>query len=323
MIEKFGLDGRAIAHARISSFDEQLVAEFATKGLLETFRDPGFQILLNRAQLQAASTEDQADHELITKLLVGRASQRQKTVHLAVSRAVETVDSLDDETLTGLTLLWYTLNTQPATTDPLMSLKFRDNAYGKLLQTAPLPSGTRWLDDLDLLGLMNCDFSQARYLKNLESLAIERRPGLFGRGLAADEAKHIQDRLRDIDRDLASLLTPHSLIPGQFRLNVVGKESCQELADSHQLPRDRREKLEEIFEICGIGTVDQKARDKATELIEGMPNYSTVRAWFNEFNTSIDVRITAAGVAIAYSNANRFIDVDGLGTLAEVLDKRK
>ncbi|SCE95063.1 hypothetical protein GA0070558_11573 [Micromonospora haikouensis] len=319
---EFTADARSAAQARIGSFDQQLVAEFATKGLLETFRDPGFQILLNKAQMQAAATENEADHELLTKLLAERASDQRKPIHLAVTRAAEVIDSIDETTLAGMTLLWYSLDTFSASTDPLQSLIGREGNYHDLLNAGPLPKGTAWLDDLDLLDLISVDHSQARTMKPLEDLTIDRRPGLFSRGLNEDEANEMRRRLDALSEGLASLVMPHSLAPGYFRINAASLGDHREIAERKGLSSGQTKLLEKIFEDCSCGTVDPDVKKKAIDFIEGLPNYSKIRTWFNGFNSQVAIRITAPGIAIAYSNARRFNSLAGLDKLSNLLTRR-
>ena len=79
-IQEFTADAADEASVRINKFDEKIVDDLSARDLLDTLADPGFQILLRKAQLQAASTPDEVDYELLSKLLSERAGRTSKPI---------------------------------------------------------------------------------------------------------------------------------------------------------------------------------------------------------------------------------------------------
>ncbi|MFI7156556.1 LPO_1073/Vpar_1526 family protein [Micromonospora chalcea] len=320
-IQNFASDAKRVAEDRISRFDQRLIAEMAAKGMLETFSDPGFQILLNRAQVQAAASGEQGDCELLSRLLVQRAANKRKPVHLAVSRATDAIDSLSEEALTGLTFLWLTLRTAVTVDDPVITFAIRNMQYESLLQMGPLPNGRSWLHDLDLLDLARVNYSKSRTLKAFDDLIIDNRPGLFSRGLSVEEAQEARVRLGEIGDRLPELLVPHRLLPGQFRFSVSTDEDREVMAKNLGLSSESTEALGKIFADYSVNLVDPTAREKAIEHIAQLPSYSAAREWFNRFHSEMSIDLTSPGIAIGYSNAGRFMDLSEMGTLSEVIER--
>jgi len=62
-IREFTAEANSIARDRMDSLDQKVVRELSERGLLQTFADPAFQILLRKAQLHAAATSDDDDHD--------------------------------------------------------------------------------------------------------------------------------------------------------------------------------------------------------------------------------------------------------------------
>jgi len=105
-IQDFTAEASAQASIRMEKLDNKVVDELSARGLLEAFADPAFQVLLRKTQLHAATTSEEADYELLSKLLLERAGKPSKPIHMVVTRAVEVVEYIDPEALMGLMFLW-------------------------------------------------------------------------------------------------------------------------------------------------------------------------------------------------------------------------
>lgn len=95
-----------IANSRVTEFENRLLPKMdAVEGALEAFADPNFQLLLVQAQKTAASTERPADYDLLSELLIHRFQKGDNRIARAgISRAVEIVDKISDDSLLGLTV---------------------------------------------------------------------------------------------------------------------------------------------------------------------------------------------------------------------------
>ena len=82
---------------KILSYDEKL----------SIFGEPGFQILIRKAQIAAASSERESDYEMLADLLLHRAEQHEnRERRLGISKAIEIVDQIDDLALIALSIVY-------------------------------------------------------------------------------------------------------------------------------------------------------------------------------------------------------------------------
>lgn len=149
-IREFTAEANAVARERMDNLDQKVVHELSGRGLLSNFSDPAFQILLRKAQLQAAATSSDEDHEVLAKLLAERAQRPTKPMHLIVTRSVEVIEYLDEEALAGITLLFLVYGLLPGSPDPKAGLGQIEELAASL-QFDSFPAGANWLNRLDLL----------------------------------------------------------------------------------------------------------------------------------------------------------------------------
>ncbi|MGW3789198.1 hypothetical protein ACWD5Z_31810 [Micromonospora chokoriensis] len=316
-IEKFALEGRDIAHLRISRFDRHIVTECLQRGLLDAFGDPSFQILLNKAQLQAASVTTEGEQDLLIKLLAERAADPRKKVHLAVSRATAAVDSIDDPALVGLTVLWFQLMTETAIDDPVAGLTDRNETLGQIISGRSLPQGIDWVQDLELLNLVVADYSGS--MRSFDDLAGQRRPGFFTEGFDAVAAEEVRASLQAIDPKLTDLVVPHAFSDRMFRLNLGRVESCLEVGRKLDLTEIQTQKVATLF-FRHSSMANHEVRSRAMKFIESdLPHLSAARDFQNDVMGKFSVRFTPPGKALAYSEGKRHNDLDGLPSLADYL----
>jgi hypothetical protein len=94
-------------------FDRKLVRDLAQDELLNAFADPAFLGLVQRAQINAASTERESDYDLLSKLVTQRAKDKDRYVAATVQKAVEIIHLTDEAALIGLTVMWMAFVSRP------------------------------------------------------------------------------------------------------------------------------------------------------------------------------------------------------------------
>jgi hypothetical protein len=314
-INEFAAEGIITAKRRVENFDEKLVNELSRRDLLDAFSDPAFQILLRKAQVAAATTSDDADHELLSKLLAERALHPTKTMHLIITRSAEVIEYLDQDALLGVTLLFFVYGIIPSWPDPKEALAQWDN-MASALTCRPLPTGVGWLNRLSILNAINYQSGFSRI--NWDIIIFENRPGYVTQGLLAEEAEVIAARLRAIDPELESLVVPHAFSPGRSRVNIGHSslliESLRaDLEGSGKLPE-----LEQILKDARVDISENGAIENMFNYIKSdLPHLDAIRTWANDLKGII--QLTPVGRAIGYSNGRRFIPLDGLGSLEDVI----
>ena len=328
------------------------------RGLLTTFSDPAFQILLRKTQLHAAATSEQSDHELLAKLLSERAGEPSKPMHMVVTRAVEVVEQIDPESLTGMMFLWFVTNVGPSLPDPKSGLASLDKLISKLLAGGELPTGIGWLQRLDL---MNCIHSNPSMFQIQTSPSMVQtslsmfhteskwqasltasQPGYVCEGVLPGDADAIRLRLNRVIPNLGSILVEHPFLPGRFRINAINSADLLNVLDSpleilrqakNQIPLEAleqlrieplinalgtKEELQRILIEAKIDTVSAEASDNMLRYVEAeLPNLQKLRSWWE--NIVQTIVITPLGIAIAFSNAKRFDEFEGLNSLSDMI----
>lgn len=150
--KEYSQEALIVANSRVAEFENRLLPKMeAVDGALEGTQDPSFQLLLVEAQKTAASTERPADYDLLSELLIHRFQKGENRITRAgISRAVEIVDKISDDALLGLTVFHSVSNFFPASGNILQGLDTLDRLFGKIFY-GELPTGTEWLDHLDIL----------------------------------------------------------------------------------------------------------------------------------------------------------------------------
>jgi hypothetical protein len=344
-IQEFTAEASAEANARMEKFDEKVVGELSSRGLLEVFADPAFQILLRKTQLHAATTSEDADYELLSKLLSERAEKPSKPMHMVTTRAVEVVEYIDPEALMGVMLLWFIVRVGPNTSQPKEGLAALDDLALKLMDGGELPSGTGWLQRLDLMDCihyqpMGAGFQAA--MKKWPDIFLGHRTGYICEGIAPEDVDAFRVKLNRIIPNLGLLIVEHSFLAGRYRINAISSAQLLEALEAplevmrnvkEQLPEDALEKLsiQPMLDVFGtkselenllleakLDAVNDEAKGNLLKYVElELPNLQKLRVWWD--NLSGLTEITPVGVAIAFSNAKRFDPFQGFPSLSEVM----
>jgi hypothetical protein len=317
VVQEFAVEAQETASSRIENLDNKVIGELDRLGLLNVFSDPAFLLLLRKTQLHAAATGSDADHEILSKLLMERAQDSSRPVHMVVTRAVEVIEQIDDKALLGMTCFWFVSSIRPNANDPLEGLAYFDK-LALHLGSGELPTGSGWLQRLDLMGCIGYQPPGLQSLKKWHQVLMTTRPGYVCEGVPSDNEPEIRQRLHEIHPDLASWLVAHYFNPGHFRINAG---SSQEFLDLMRQPLTQAEKFDQFEAVVSECKIDAAAEVVAKSVIEyvqsSLPNLERIRQWWDGIEGS--VRITPLGIAIAYSNAKRFDPLLGLGSLTSML----
>lgn len=298
--------------------DRLLEAMAGRPELLAAFASPSFQSTYVKAQFCAAGTDSAQDHELLTSLLTERASRDEARIRLAVDRAVQTIDQLDDQSLAGLTLFWFADRIAPAAAEPLVGLSALETLAANLLTIAPVPSehSRKWSADLDILDCVRVEGALAG-LKPFEEYLCSRLPGYVSAGFTGDEIPAVQAAIAELATPIE--VVPHALVQDRFRLNIreSGDAFIRSRSDTDDLPPDA-DRLRAVLDLARHDEQFPSASEGLSERIErSYPALNQVRLFWNGIHGVIE--ITPVGVAIAFCNARRAHNLDSLGSLADQL----
>jgi hypothetical protein len=341
-VQEFTAEAECVALERINSFGEKLVGDLAELGLLKAFADPAFQVLLRKAQLHAAATTEDSDHELLSKLLSERAAEPSKPMHMVVTRAAEVVEQIDTVALRGMLFLWFAPTVAPSAADPASGLAAIDSLISKLSEGEEFPVGTGWLQRLDLMNCINYSPPGLQSMYKWHDILLRTTPGYACEGISASDVDAIRIRLNRIIPNLGSIVVEHPFVPGSFRINGLSSTQLMKVLDPslqlltqaraqmpsaamNQLAIDNplqtlgmREDLQAVLTEARMDDINDEAKAKMLEYIDSQfPNLCRMRHWWDDLKGVVE--ITPVGTAIAYSNAKRFDQLTGLSTLSEMI----
>lgn len=307
-LKDFSTDAVIIATQRIQVFGEILIPKMVQEKALEAFADPAFQILLVDAQKSAASTEKEADYELLSELMIHRFKKgSSRVVRASTSRAVEIVDQISDEALLGVTAYHSVTYFAPTTGDLPAGLVALDELFGKIIYDT-LPVGSGWLDHLDILDAVRLSSAVIIRMNSLDDYWLEIFDGLVKKGIKKDAETYNQAKkfLKEAGLN-ESCLIENSIDTEYLKINVSSKAQISKLSmnDIYQGKRlinlKEQEALEQIYDL--YDNVKISKTDFASE-IEKYPNLKKLRDWWNSLNNQ-PFQITSVGRVLAHANAQR------------------
>jgi len=309
----FTIEAIEIADGRIAEFENRLISKMITlDGALEAFADPGFQMLLVKAQKTAAVTERQADYDLLSELMIHRFKKGQnRSVRTGIDRAVEIVDHISDEALLGLTVIHAVTCFTPKTGCIHKGLDVLDDLFGKFLYGS-LPNGNDWLDHLDVLNAVR--LSSLGGLIKIQEYYPKRLEGYVDVGIekASENYSKAIELLTNVSFSSHSLIE-HELNPNFVRLEVCEKKHIDTLIVETNIngslvitPLSGIQKtvLHSIYELYKKDEVIKKMNtSRFMDEWDKRQNLKKVRAWWD--NIEVAVQITSVGKVLAHANAQR------------------
>lgn len=313
----YSQEALTIANTRLAEFENKLLPKMeAIDGALEVFADPSFQLLLVEAQKTAASTERPADYDLLAELLIHRFKKGEnRIIRAGISRAVEIVDEISDDALLGLTVFHSVSSFFPASGDIHHGLDVLNNLYGKIIYNT-LPTGSEWLDHLDILDAIRVN--SLGTLKKINKYYPEMLVGYIEEGIEKESENYIKaiDILENARLPM-NLLVEHALNSRFTRLNLSGKNQIDSLTFEQQivisgqniiqqiaLTEEQKNAIRSIYDLYKKDeTIKQNNIKVFMEEWDKRENLKILREWWDNISNSIQV--TSVGKVLAHSNAQR------------------
>lgn len=298
---EYSLGAREAAVSRIEVFDERLLEVLSDASLLRAFEDPGFQVLLRKAQVAAASTERVSDYEVLARLLRARAaSGERRSDRAALDRAVQIVDMVDDDALVGLTLLVVVGNFTPSLGKIGDGLDAFDANFRDLLITNP-PVGESWVYHLELLNAIRINYTH-HYNPLVEWLPA-MAPGYVCRGVqsGSEVESLIQSRLRDAELNLQ--LVEHELKAGFKRLPCVSRAELLYSLPAG-LTAEQSETVGWVARETGLDSPDRSLHQAFMAAWNQRPHLRQAAEWWARLPQAAPIP-TEAGRVMGIANATR------------------
>lgn len=199
-LQNWAFQAGAFAEARIQKLEDKVLPKMLSyDNKLSIFGDPGFQILLRRAQIAAASSEREKDYEMLSDLLLHRVEQnKNRERRLGISKAIEIVDQIDDIALIALSITYAVAKYLPLSDRLYDGLDALNSLYGKILDGRLLPADSSWMEHLDLLSAIRLGPKGLQSFKKLEEYIPERLSKYFEAGLQIDseDYEHVMEKFK-------------------------------------------------------------------------------------------------------------------------------
>jgi hypothetical protein len=300
VLTEYSRESAEKAQPRIDEFNVRLVREMGDQQVLDALSEPAMQVLLRRAQLSASSTEREDDYELLARLVSERAKRDTRPLRVAVDRAVQVIDSIDEPALQGLTASWAltSLVSTPADIDENL------DAFESLFVQLPLddlPVGTSWLDDLDLLDLVRVSRSGLGSPKKFDRLYGDHYLGFTGKAVTPEVESEFLGRVSGlIGRSFE--FCDAGLQPGLRRPAFPSRSALKDVLKAHSVTEAQVKQIEDwMNEAAIMATVHEGSLVAYGERLRMRPTLRLLADWWDTLTYSF--ARTSAGTAVAYVNA--------------------
>lgn len=311
------MEASGMAMQRIERFVDLLLPRIQRiEKDFESFADPAFQVLLQKAQLTAICTERDCDYSILSELLVHRINNKTNIKKKAsIAKAVEIIDQVDDDSLCAITMYHAIRTFIPLTGNIKEGIATLSRLYEKINPDL-LPTNDMWMDNLSILGAITIvPFSATQKYDDLIQKMLDGY-ACVGIKKESEEYSKAIDILnsKNMPHDI---LVDHELLDGYVRLQINQKTTIERLVfgtpiiinGQEQMPSraltDEEKKC--LYEIWELYSKDEQQKNTALKkMMELLNSYEAMNKsirWWNAL--SVDFRTTSIGRVIAHTNAKR------------------
>lgn len=306
------------AQARIEEFESVFIPRFQQiEGDFASFSDPAFQMLLRKAQLTAACSGSEKGYKVLSELLVHRAKNRENIKKKAsITKAVEIIDMVDDDSLLGLTVFHSVKQFTPTSGVVKDGLAVLDSLYGRY-DLDLLPTDYLWLDNLEVVGAVTVNSIGS--MKKYDEYFSEKLSGYVCAGIKKNSAEHEQARALLKESGLhEALLVENKLLDDYLRVQIPNLNNIERVNFSYAINPLSVEPIRASYSI--VFNEKQKQAVKAiialydnnhstinnvkknfTAFLSLFPSIKKVMDWWDALVPVIE--LTAIGRVIAQTNA--------------------
>lgn len=310
-MQNWAQQATTIAEQRVSKLEDKILSKMQSYDKeLKMFSEPAFQILLRKAQISAASTDKDADYEMLSYLLLHRVHHNNnRESNLGITKAIEIVDQIDEQALVALTIVHVISVLIPIADNINDALRNLDQTYGTLLNGIKLPSGEEWMEHLDILSAIRMNSKGIGAFNKMEAFIPQVMDKYIVQGLPSD-SEDLNGIITDLKKEAipSNVIMDNPLVSGYKILNptLYDTDNIMFFGDfSGQIvqikPNERQ--------ISVIKDVVQKFKkidgtNKPTEEFwrrwNSYPNLKDVREWFNQLPLLFKITTIGKALVAAY-----------------------
>lgn len=304
-------EAERIAHERVAQLENKVMPKMLSyDASLRFLSDPSFLFLLRKAQITAASSEREADYDMLSDLLLHRLEQSEnRERRLGITKAIEIVDQLSDESVIGLSMIYAITKFEPTSEDLHDGLLVLNKLYEKIIEGKDLPKGKDWLEHLDILSAIRLVPQGVNSFKKAEQYL----PAMFAKhlvsGVKEDSEEYEKIKIDFQQCDLPPCFVPHPLKPGYMKLKISNDIDDIYVVHQDQGGRSVRIPLNEEQRIVMNKAIDIARKDEhknnelGLRLIEKwneLPTLNIVREWWNSIPSYFSITPIGSAIANAY-----------------------
>lgn len=302
---------------RIEQFAKVLVPRIhQVEEDFRSFAEPSFQVLLRKAQLTSACTGREEDYKILSELLVHRVKNKENIKKKAsITKAVEILDQIDEDSLLGLTVFQAIDDYGPSSGIIREGLSSLDMLYSTY-DLDSLPNNSLWIDNLVILGAatMNTIGTLYKFTKRL----TDGLTGYVCTGIKGNSAEHEEACRLLLECDLPKeILIKNELLDGYMRLTLpyldrfeFGIPFNQE-PDSDSPPKTTNtidlnaEQIAALKAVIALydqnKTLINSVKEHFTSLLSNYPSICKARDWWDSISPMLS--LTSVGRVIAHTNS--------------------
>jgi hypothetical protein len=307
ILVEYSSEAQGVAEDRIREFDRLMIERLSAAGALSALGNPAVYYTLRKAQIGAACTDEQKDHEILAALLEDRAKRAdERRVTASINRAVEIVDQLDNDALTGLTVMQAVIQLRSISSNYAEGLHTIERILIQLLNGAALPSGVAWIEHLDVLGATRV--TTGTNFVPFDQFYAAKTPGYVTVGLSKNspEESEALDELSDLGLNFQDRQLPaHPFKDGFSRLPFASVDSAE--ATMRSILHWDEERIAKGLALCAEKfhqwDVDENARQSYLDVVRSMPAHAQVAEWWT--NLPVHFSITPVGRVLANAEGRR------------------
>lgn len=305
-----------VAKGRVYKLRSKLVPRIGEEeNGFECFADPNFQLLLIEAQKAAASSDREADYDILSEMLATRAKMgSDRKLHLAVNKAVEMLPFISDEQLTGISVEFCLAIISPTHNSIEEALTKIDGCYEHIVGNVALPIGDDWLESLEASGMIKNVKSPYIKFKKSREIILKTWRRFTNTGIKVDSEQY-QEALKILEEnELPTFMIEHELNNEYARLYPIDVDGidnvklCKELEDGKKevimLSDNQKEALKRIFAMYeDAPAIKEDFQNRFIAKYNEYPNLRKVNEWWDKIPSFYE--LTVVGRVLASANAHK------------------
>ena len=316
-LQDYSVEAEFVAKGRAFKFRQKLLPRLGEEeNGFASFTDPSFQFLLIEAQKAAASTDREADYDVLSELLANRVKVgTDRRLYLGINKAVSVLPFVSDDQLAGMTIQFCIAKISSKSNNIISGLSAVDDCYGKILGTTELPEGNNWLDSLEAGGLVKYLELPLQSFKKSRDLFLETFNSYTVTGIQKKSEKYRQalGLLKGVGLPETTLIE-HELNSDYVRLvalndtDIEGLQITKILGNGIKLSGPlNNEQKDTVRKVMGLYDDEAKLKndfkDRLINKVREFPNLKKVMDWWDANTTYFD--LTIVGKILANANANK------------------